>query len=253
MKEIILRRTQGNQKLRQHLDDLLRNKHFMKAAAQFMTAYKDKPSDDYDIHNLLDEYKKLDQKAQKYLKKHYLKLDTEMNKIAEEYGLDMELLRPVIMSSVLTGKENKELKEWLLYGGCLDMCFLVDNNDEQLNPAFPPLPFVLDTRKQDHIKAFPISIDIHRFATKRDVLDYIRKEWPRIEGTLNIYREYKNIKFRKRKFDRKLLDFIWDNRTLNKKRIIESLDQNFPNHGLVYFEIYKLISLENKRRNQKLT
>ena len=254
MKEVILKQTQGNKKLRQYVDDLLRNEHFMKAARELFSATDSRPDRFDEIMILVNEYRKLDKRARKFLKEYDSKLDGAMDKMVEKYGLDTQLLAPVLpyMTTLKIDEMSEGMKESILYGGQFDMCFLVDNEDEQLNPAYTPPPLALDMHKKNHIKAFPVSIDLHRFATKRDVLDYIEKEWPRIENVLGIYREYKNIKFRKRKLDRKLLDFIWDHRNLHTKELKRLLDKEFPANGLGYYELYKIISLEKQRRRKKI-
>lgn len=246
--------TQGSIKLKQYIEDLLRNKHFMNTAKKLMTVYnKSIPNDlSYEkISGLLKEYKKLDAKSKKYRKSYHSELNRLVNIIVEEYGLDMELLRPVIFS--LTSLKEGKLKQSILYDQLqTDFCLCVDNNDENLNPAFPPMPFALDTRKQNHFKAFPVSIDIHRFATKRDLLDFVEKKWFWIKNNLAQDRKYKNIKFRRRKLDRKAADFIWKNKDLPVKDLKASFDKKFPNTILIYYEFSKIISQERRRRNKKI-
>jgi len=247
--------TQGSIKFKQYIEDLLRNKHFMNTAKKLMATYNSKiPSNDdtyKEVEVLIKEYKKLDIKSKKWLKKNYAELDRLSSVMAEEYGLDSELLRPVLIS--LTTMKEGEFKQSLLYDILLsDLCLCIDNNDELLNPVFPKIPLALDPRRQDHLKTFPVSIDIHKFATKRDILDFIEKKWPWIEERLGQYRDYKNIKFRKRKSDRKIIDFIWDNRKLPAKKLKVLLDKEFPKNGLVYYEFSKIISQEKRRRNRKI-
>jgi len=249
-----LKETQGSIKFKQYVEDLLRNRHFMATAKKLMVAYSEsnpKNSAYEEVMGLLKEYRKLDAKAKKYLKNNYSELDKFASLMAEKYGLDMELLRPVIFS--LSSLKEGKFKQSILYDAIsTDLCFFVDNNDDNLNPSFPPMPFALDTRKQDHFKVFPVSIDIHRFATKRDLLDFIEKKWFWIENCLAQYREYKNVKFRRRKLDRKITDFIWKNKDLPTKELKILFDKKFPNNSLVYYEFSKIISQENKRRNRKI-
>lgn len=241
--------TQGSRKLRQYIDDLLRNKHFMKIVKKLMIAQKELPQDD-EIFELLKEYKKLDVKAKKYNKK-YSNFNKLNSILAEQYALDMELLRPVLLSQFF--KEDEKIKEAVLYDPfSTDLCMVIDNNDEYLNRTFQHMPFELDKNRKNHLKAFPVSIDIHRFTTKRDLLDFIEKKWLWIENLIGIYRENKNIKFRTRKLPRKLVDFIWENRNLLPKELKRLTDKEFPNNGLVYYEFGKIISQERRRRNEKI-
>jgi len=98
-----------------------------------------------------------------------------------------------------------------------------------------------------YLLSYPISINIHKFASKRDVLDFIERNWPIINNFLKPYRT-KPKRIRKRKIDRKIIDFIWENRELSAKQILKKLDKEFPNHGLVYYEIKKIIRVEKSRR-----
>ena len=247
--------TQGSIKFKQYVEDLLRNKHFMNTARKLIATHSDKIPDDNNAYKevevLVEEYKKLDTKSKKWLKKYHSGFDKLSGIMSEEYGLDNELLRPVLMS--LSSLKEGELKQSILYDALFsDLCIWIDNNDEYLNTVFPKIPLALDPRRQDHLKVFPISIDIHRFATKRDVLDFIEKKWPWIENLLGQYKDYKNIKFRKRKLDRKITDFIWNNRKLPAKEVKVLLDKEFPKNGLVYYEFSKIISQERRRRNRKI-
>lgn len=254
MKKVRNIKTQGSIKLRQYVDDLLRNKYFLNTVKKFWEAQGAMPKNDNtyeEFKSILEEYKRLDRKTKKWNKKNRGEIEKLYSFFAEEYGLDNELLRPIMIS--LSSLKEGKFKESLLYDDWqTDLCFCSDNWDEFLNDAFPRQPFVLDTKWQNHIKAFPVSIDIHRFATKRDLLDFIEKKWPWIENTIGLYRDYKNIKFRKRKLDRKLVDLIWNNKNLSVKDLKPLVDKKFPNNGLAYYEFSKIISQENKRRNRKI-
>ena len=101
------------------------------------------------------------------------------------------------------------------------------------------------------INCFPVAIALHKFSTKRDLLDYIEKEWSTIEKILSRYRE-KPYRGRNKKIDWEMVDFIWENRNLSSKEIKEKLNNKFPHNGLIYNDILKIISLEKKRRNKNL-
>lgn len=247
-----LKETQGQKKIKQYIEDLLRNKHFIRLINKLKITYSNLGEGNFEeVERLIKEYKKLDKKAVKYERDYFAEFERLRTVIVEEYGLDNELMRPV-MTSVSSLNDGK-LKESLMYDLLdTDLCITVDNYDENLNQVYPPIPFWLDKRKRDHLKAFPISIDLHRFTTKRDLLDYIEKRWPWIENMLGTYRENKRIKFRKRKLDRKMIDFIWDRRSMGIKDIKKALDIKYPQNNLIYYEIYKLISIEKHRRNKKI-
>lgn len=252
MEEVDIKETQGQKKVQQYVDDLLRNKHFMVIVKKLLAAYnrnKISQQDSDELNKIIDEYKKLDAKAKKYERENFDKLNWLQNRLVEEYGLDTELLMPVLIAN--SSLKEGDFKDSQLYHLATDLCSVTDNYDENLNTVFPPIPITFDNRKQNHWKAFPISIDIHRFATKRDVLDYIEKRWVLIENMLSVYKE-KRVKFRKRKYNRKLLDFIWDNKGFGIATLKKLLDEKFPHNGLIYYELYKIISLEKQRRNLKI-
>jgi len=101
------------------------------------------------------------------------------------------------------------------------------------------------------INCFPVAIALHKFSTKRDLLDFIEKEWNTIEEILSRYRE-KPYRGRNKKIDWDMVDFIWENRNLRSKEIKEKLNAEFPQNGLVYNDILKIISLEKKKRNKNI-
>lgn len=251
MRKLEYEPTQGSIKLRQYVDDLLRNKHFLSTIKELKAEYGKKSDRNLaynELKKILDKYKKIDAESKKWIINHDRKLSKLSKKVAEEYGLDMELLRPVMLS--LSNLEEGDFKESLLYDLFnTDFCIAVDNNDSYF---FSSMPKVLDTRRENHIKAFPVSIDLHRFTTKRDLLDFVEKRWPWIESMLGPYRKNKNIKFRKRKIDRKIVDFVWNNKEMPPLILKEAVDKAFPRNGLVYFEFYKIIYQERNRRNKKI-
>ncbi len=253
MKKVILKETQGQRKLKQYLEDLGRNKHFVaklkKLKKELELSLGEKMSQEQKalIDDAMVKQEALDEAVKKLLKFEEKggrgRIKRIEHQIADEYALDFEL--GIFFIVALLERKDIEL------GWIGDFCAVHDNYDEHFNDVFPSRPFEFDTEKQLHIKAFPVSIGLHRFATKRDVLDYIEKRWEIIEDYLELYRGDKK-RFRQRKFDRKLTDFIWENRNLPWNDIKTELDKKFLNNGLAYFEIGKMISIERRRRLRKL-
>lgn len=246
--------TQGSRKMKQYLEDLKRNKYFRKELNKYLKLY-DKESDNFPrkpdiIDNLLNKYSELGKITKRALKK-YTRNSCEKitKKLAEKYSIDNRLLSYITFSIITKGMlkidPNAEI----------DMCCLKDIYDDNFgieHGSFQEFPLILRPAEQNHYIAYPVGIGIHRYATKRDVLDYIEKKWLQIEACLFSYNE-KKVRIRKRKYNRGLLDFIWENQNMDIKKLKNSLDKKFPRNGLVYYEIYKIINIERKRRMQEIT
>lgn len=246
-----LKETQGHRKLRQYLEDLKRNKHFIakvnKIKAQLVS--EDETRDDRDLeaelNSILEDYDELRKVCERIRATHPSVTAQVMAEMAEEYGVDDDMFFAISIPEILQSNDFE-------LGNIHDMCTLSDNYDIHFNTVFPYKPFELDWERQRHYRAYPVSIDLHKFSTKRDVLDFIEKRWVIIESYLTSYRGQKKVRFRQRKYARKILDCIWLYRKLDLKGIKSKLDEKFPENGIVYFEISKLLSLERKRRLRKI-
>jgi hypothetical protein len=158
-------------------------------------------------------------------------------KLCDDFGIDWELFQNI--------KEDDEdnSSDW---ANSVDMCEVGFDFDE----TFADIAFKSDLEKKLHKNAYPISIDVHKFARKRDVLDFIEKNWSEIENHLNFFRGKKKI-FRSRKNEERN-DFIWKNKELGANAIKKILNDKFPGNNLVYWEINDILRSERNRRSQKL-
>jgi hypothetical protein len=123
--------------------------------------------------------------------------------------------------------------------------------------SLDPKDYFTSTKNMDLVdrsfeQLYPVAIYVHQFSSKRDVLDYIEKEWNEVEHLLSFYRN-KSYKPKRRKFGWRLIDCIWDNRVLPAKKIKGIINEKFPKNDLGYEEILKIKSLEKKKRNRKIT
>ncbi len=244
--------TQGHKKMIQYIEDLMRNKHFLK---NFNKLRKELGSDEIGerderlsglMSDLYGDYIEMEKLMRAIDKRMRTRSTRIYEKMASIYGLDNDLFQEIEFDKI-RGKDDIQL------GDYADFCQVIDKlNDEYDMANYPPLPISIDYRKQRHIAAYPVSIDIHQFATKRDVLDFIEKRWSLVEEYLENYRKGK-IRFRSRKIPRKIADFLWDNRQLNSSELKKLLDKNFSDNRLAYYEIHKIISQERKRRTKKFT
>lgn len=238
--EYKLKQTQGQKKLEQYLNGLIRNQSFKSKLKRLSNREAKDDTEDGKLFDLFQKkYMELIRVMKRMNKKNQTTSFKTYNELAETYGLDNEILFDAFFGS--KEKENVELSF------LSDMCRITDAYDEYYYDHFP-IPFQIDHKKQRHLSAYPVSLDIHQFASKRDVLDFIEKRWEFIEEHLE-----KKVRFRERKIDQKIVDFIWENRKLKPKEIQEKLDLAFPENELVYFEISKILNLEKKKRLRKIT
>lgn len=239
--------TQGHKKLQQYMADLKRNKHFMAKISQLRKLGKntDKNEKEELYIAMLEKYQALSEEFMTLFPDDndfpQMKIYDE---IAEEYGLDHELVHNILIEN-LTGKDDK-------LGEVFDLVEMRDSIDMLLYLDEAWIPPALNNRLQTFLTAYPISLNIHKFATKRDVLDYVNKNWDIIISYIEEYRENK-VNFRQRKLDRKITDFVWEHKNLSLKELKKELDKSHPNNGLVYNEIGKIISLEKRRRLRKIS
>jgi len=192
----------------------------------------------------MDSFRNLERRIKKFSRDDYL--DTKAS-ISENYLLNSEQIDYI---SSLFRDEPDNYREFAKEMAQLDMCLVKDWHDDE---------FVSEANKVDKVASFtgkyemllnsyPVAIHIHPMASKRDVIDYIEKNWKFIE--YNFLRNYteKKLKFGKRKHKQEILDFIWQFRSLTAKQIKKKLDEAYPDNELVYFEITKLLQIEEERR-----
>ena len=99
---------------------------------------------------------------------------------------------------------------------------------------------------------FPVRVDISPYASKRDILDFIRKNYDRIKEIQDKHKikVIKIGKIRSRKpHIQKRNDFIYKHRHLPRREIMRLVSKKF-NEVLDYGHIGKIISLEKKRRKE---
>lgn len=244
--------TQGSRKLRQHIEDLLRNESFLKELKELNIEYnKDKLSSlDFMISDV--QLSKIDSAIKKIsgLKnKKCTKINNALNKLAEVSGIE-KIDHLFYILHILQDKNRKWVSEELL-SNRIEMCKIIDAYDECYHGLYPPIPIQIDVKKQTLIRACPVVLYINKFASQRDVVDFIENNWERIKKIQNNYAN-KRLNIRRRKIRRQLTDFIWENRKLSSKKIKETLNEKFPNNGLVYNEILDIKRNEKKRRKRDL-
>jgi len=232
---------QGYNKFIAYIEELRRNEWFKKDFKEIVKMFKNKINE-----------KKREKAIFKFLTKYNIHWGTfeGLGYIKEEEKFDWGWMFPNIYNHDMCIVED-------VYGSSYKWKTLKDGT--KIKRGFSsPIEYFNTTKNiklvdKSFRQLYPITISIHKFASKRDVLDYIEKEWEGIKELLSFYKE-KPYKPRKRKLDWKIIDYIWENRNLSGKKIQKIIIEKFPNVSkaeLMDYEIRKIISLEKKRRNKK--
>jgi len=257
--------TQGHIKMMLHIEDVIRNEHFLKALEQLKQSVNllDETKGNYDewsveqkkrhdwinkeLGEIIREYERLRKRCAKVF---YDKKFRKLEQIASKFSFDDALLNVAIGM-----KDGNDF--WLkYYGEEIDMCTIQDLQDDQLNPANKGEEIIyLRPSRQIHLMAYPIAIDINARASKRDVLDFVEKKWSWIDAKLR-ESEKKALKIvfnKKRKIDRGITDFIWSHKDMPSKKVKDLLNVKFPENDLVGYEINDIIKREKKKRLEEQT
>jgi len=253
------KQTQGHKKILLYIEDLIRNKNFIRFIKRIRRLRKQDPwpegmyvdwtpeeqkKHDYindEIGGIIADNEKLRKRCKK------LFMDDEF-RIKENLALIFGLDGDAVNLAIAKFDKNANYEKSALLNYEPDMCQIIDMNDEMRNPFNKGEDCLYMRRDLQLLYAsHPIAIYINKRASKRDVLDFIEKKWQKIEN-MRYDDEQKVLKIRERKHDQDMVDFIWENQGLSRKQIIKKLDEKFPNHGLVYYEINKIIQIERIKR-----
>jgi hypothetical protein len=206
------------------------------------------------VKNLLDEYRREETNEGK--RSIRLKVAEKLGVGLDEFEI-MEVLGEDFEISV--SEDGIEMSQTEI-----DMCKIWDKvSEDKLDKLFPlAIPITIDIAKEMNIIAYPVSIDINKFATKKDVVKFIESNWKKIEKI-----QIKNGKpeklFIKSRSNEKRDNFIykyWEKETLKGKKLREIVaDLHGANKKIIYpgkivdyNEIRGIIRRENKRRNKKI-
>jgi len=103
---------------------------------------------------------------------------------------------------------------------------------------------------------YPIVLRIHPEAGQRDIIEYIKKQWPRIKSFQDNYIDktrvasFKNSKTKENLRIKERNNFIYKNKDSSRKAIMQRVNKEL-NADLDPGAIGKIISLEKKRREKK--
>lgn len=232
--------TQGSRKIKQLLEDARRSVEFREGLNKITSnepLYS--PADLQDFYVMYRKYHAaLTTFREQFLMKH--ESHGIKKQLCKEYGIP-----PYLFDLLYRDFQVDRLEGWDFSDESAgDVCILESQEDK----VYPMDIHTFHVVEVDDIEreVYPINIKLHRFASKRDVLDFIEKRWEDIKPFLAEKRT------KERKIERPVADFIWKHRGKKAKDIKLMLDKKFPKNGLMYFDITKVISEEKKRRGNKI-
>jgi hypothetical protein len=233
------KRTQGQKKMKQLLEDARRDQKFVKGLEKIVKDGSE--CNPKEMYILYTKYRWFLNELQSFRKKHLLRNSTYKLKksLCKKYGID-----PLLFDRLIYAYKNNHLEGWdFSEEASSDVCIL--ESPEDIEQPVDIHSFHLGLVDGIEKDVYPIHIKIHRFATKRDTSDFIEKNWKKISS----YLVKKRI--RQRKLSREVVDFIWKHKDKKANGIISLLRDKYPNVSLAYFEINKVLSEEKKRRGIK--
>lgn len=231
--------SQGQKKMKQLLEDARRDSIFENNLKKIV---KSEPSYTHDDLKPLYTLYRVYLDAMESFRKKYLHKNKSYNlkrKLCKEYGIN-----PILFDRLIVAHKNNKLEGWDFSEETSGDVCIIENQEES------DLPVDMHTYHATILEGidkdvYPLNLKIHRFASKRDVLDFVETHWDQLKP----YLFEKRIK--QRKLPREIVDFIWKHRDKKAKGIIPILKEKHPKANLAYFEINKILSEEKKRRKIK--
>jgi hypothetical protein len=252
LKRITRQPDKGTALLHETLDDMVRSSSF-KEDIQLMKEWKNvrlTPTEKSDADKNNKRCLEIVQEIEGLRKEHekLLAKDPELEEykfISEKYGLDY----PAIWYALEHQKRDNDLVVNYLKA-MTPICQLGLDREREMNPLNPGEDITFINRgRQLYLNAYPISISIHRLATKRGVIDYVNKDWKHIKEALG---ESGKLS-RKKKLPQDVRDFLYANRDKTSKEQLAAYKDAFKGDGyisLTYKEISDIVKDESKRRSR---
>lgn len=203
--------------------------------------------------NLIDKYRKEETGEEK----HWLRLEA-----AEKLGVGLDEFE--IMEALGEDFEITMLEDGTeLSQTEIDMLKIRDKiSDDKYEKLFPTaIPVSRDIAKEMNIIAYPVSIDINKFASRRDLESFIATNWKKIEEILAKYSKTKRV-IRSRENEKRdnFLYKYWESEIRKGKNLREIMSDlcgpnkkvAYPGKLVGYSEIQGIIRAEKIRRNKKI-
>ncbi|HEX9804943.1 MAG TPA: hypothetical protein VGA67_04630 [Candidatus Dojkabacteria bacterium] len=216
-------KTQGQKKIKNRLNELFSNESFKK---------------EFDEISQIKDLKERNNMGRKLAGKYSIEytIRTPLAKLLGHPAFNKDVTKNLdVCKTINQFSDNQDFISYLDYLDQLDSIKRQEGAKEWL----------LNNRK----KLFPVHLAISPYASKRDVLDFINKNWNSMKAQLNQYDE-KIPQYRAKKYTERD-DFIWENRKLPAEEISRLVEEKFPEQNLTYSDINSILYNLRKRRLSK--
>lgn len=165
------------------------------------------------------------------------------NQLAKEYNLDISVGTRMFKESAIPAL-NSDRPAY-----DLDVCRLVDaksSREEEL--AFFEATGKLFNKRE--LNVFPVHLMITPEASKRDVLDFINKNWQLVQAYMEKYK--REIPVLRKRPNKERDERIWELQHLGAKIVAEKINKEFSNTNFSYADVNKILHRMRKKRKSDL-
>lgn len=166
---------------------------------------------------------------------------SEAKRLAEEYSINFAIGSRLNKEVCHPGFKKFELKSYEA-----DVCFFHDELNDKKEEIYAYLATGEIQEPSEVLKKYPIHLCISPMASKRDVLDYISKNWQSIKAHLRYYD--KQVPVYREPMNKERDDYIWENKDLPGKELAEKVNEKFPGNNFTYADINKILHKLRKLR-----
>lgn len=226
--------TKGCKKIKNYFRELLVNEKFLKEIGE-ISRLLDAPLEEMD--KVPDD------------------IERQIKIICIRYCLSYDEFYKIIDFISIDDNKDRDIEKFLSQYWEKDVCSISDNYRNNLveeDAELYNIPVLGNIKYETYYGAYPISIDIRLLASKKDLKDFIDKNWDKIEFYMDWYRHKKDTDIRTHK-NTEISDFVWKFRDLPPKKLMSLINKNKSfAKTLGYDNVYNIKSAEKKRRNKNL-
>jgi len=182
-----------------------------------------------------------------------IELDFEIKTLVEKYDLYTQEWLTIFWNYLFYNQTFLNFLKDHIFIYPYDLCLINDARERFIDLDDPEGGPYWKMTEEEELKSFPIAIKVSPYATERDIIDFIKKNYKRINLLQKKYQNpnIKIGKFRKKnEIIQKRNEFIWKHRDLPRKKIMYLVNEKFKGKTLGYADIEKILILEHKRRKE---